>query len=477
VSRRLVAALAATALTASCTLGPDYRRPDLDTPEAYRDAVPSPDSLANLPWWEVLHDEALQELVRTALEHNKDLQAAYWRVEAARARLGFTKADLWPTFDYGLRARADNPSNALPPLPGDRQENYFAGVGISWEIDIWGKLRRSNESARANLLATEWGRRAFTVSLVAEVARLYFLLRDFDTRLEISRETLESRTRSTELVRQRFEGGVVSELDVRQAEVQEAIAASAVPAFERAVAQTENALSVILGRAPGPIPRGQSLVDQELPDETPAGLPSDLLQRRPDVLRAEELLHAQMARIGVARALRFPQLNLTGAFGLESNELSEFTSSDAGFWSIGLDLFGPLFQFGKNKRRVDVERYRTEEAVLGYENTILQAFREVEDSLIAIRTLRDEYEARARQVASGHHAARLSRARYDGGVTSYLEVLDTERSLFDSQLEASRTLQEHYNAIVALYAALGGGWDPIEVYIPQPQVPGNEREE
>ena len=472
--RRLLIALALLLAMAGCTMGPDYMRPDLEPPAGFRQPSETEESLANLPWWEVFEDPALQELIRTALANNKDLQAAYWRVEEALARLGFTRADQFPSFGYQAGAGVTNPSNVTPPLPGDRSDDYLLGAGISWEIDLWGKLRRSTESARAELLATEWGRRAFTVSLVAEVARLYFLLRDFDGRLQVSRETLESRRGSTQLIRDRFEGGITSELDVRQAEIQEETAAASVPLFERQAAQVENALSVLLGRAPGPILRGRELLHQTLPTSAPAGLPSDLIQRRPDVLQQEALLHAQMARIGVAQALRFPQLNLTGSLGLRSGALSDLTSSDASFWSFGLDLLGPIFEFGKNKRRVEIERRRTEQTILAYESTVLEAFREVEDALIAIHTLREEYEARKRQVGSAQHAARLSRARYDGGVTSYLEVLDVERSLFEAELEASRTLQEHYSAVVSLYAALGGGWDLTVLPAPEPKVPKDE---
>ncbi len=308
------------------------------------------------------------------------------------------------------------------------------------------------------------------MSLVAEVARGYFLLRDLDARLEISLRTLQSRRDSTELIRNRFEGGIVSELDVRQAEIEEARAAVRVPEFRRQIVQVENALSVLLGRSPGKITRGLKLVEQTLPEDPPAGLPSELLQRRPDIRQTEEALHAQMALIGVAEALRWPSLSLTGAVGLQSQELSALTSG--GTWSVGADLLGPLFQFGRNKRRVEAQRASTEQAILGYEATVLDAFREVEDALVAIRTLREEHAVRVTQVNSATQARRLSRARYDGGVTSYLEVLDIERSLFQSELDASRTLQEHFSAIVDLYAALGGGWDAQEpMTLPESRIP------
>ena len=466
--RRILCIALLLLATASCKLGPDYRRPVLDTPEDFR-GVASEDSLANVDWWEIFQDPVLRELIETALERNQDLLAAAWRIDEARATLGFVKADMYPSFGMQATARRTSPSDEALGFQFDDFNTFGASAGVSWEADLWGKFRRSNESARAQLFATQWGQRALVVSLVSEVARGYFLLRDLDARLEISKNTLESRHKQTVLVRNRFNGGIVSELDVRQAEVQEAIAAVAVPSFERQIVQTENALSLLLGRNPGSVARGADLVKQVLPENPPVGLPSELLQRRPDIRQTEEALHAQLARIGVAQAMRWPSLSLTGALGLQSQELSSFVSGAT--WNIGANLTSPLFEFGKNKRRVEIERARTEQAILGYEATILDAFREVQDALVAIRTLREEYAARVMQRDSAKQANRLSWARYDGGVTSYLEVLETERSMFQSELEASRTLQEHFSAVVALYAALGGGWDPEQgVVLPESRI-------
>lgn len=456
-------------LMVGCNLGPDYRRPAIESPAAFPDA-PRSDAIANLEWWEVFHDPALQELIRIALEENKDLQAAAWNVEQARAQLGFVKSRMWPSFTYDVGAQTLDPSDEVLGINQGRFDDYSAKAGVSWEIDLWGKFRRGNESARASLFATEWGRRALIVSLVAEVARGYFVLRDLDARLAISRSTFASRRDATNLIRERFNGGIVSELDVRQAEIQEAVAEAAIPSFRRDVVRTQNALSFLLGRNPSAIRRGLELVDQTMPAKPPVGLPSELLQRRPDVRQAEEQLHSLMAQIGVAQALRWPSLSLTGFLGLQSQDLSSFASGST--WSAGLNLAGPLFQFGRNKRRVEVARARTEQAMLGYEATVLDAFREVEDALISISTLRDEHDVRVKQVASASAARDLSRARYNGGVSSYLEVLESERSLFSSELEASRTLQLHYSAIVDLYAALGGGWDPDEVpTLPESKIP------
>jgi multidrug efflux system outer membrane protein len=329
---------------------------------------------------------------------------------------------------------------------------------VSWEIDLWGRLRRGTESARAELLATEAARDGVTISVVAAVADLYFQLRDLDSRLEISIRTLASRRDSLALIRTRFGGGIVSELDVRQAEIEEATAAAAVPAFERNIVAVENALSVLLGRAPGAIPRGATLDGERVLARAPAGLPAELLNRRPDVREAEERAHAQMARVGIAEALRLPTLTLTGTAGLQSSDFDDLGDSGADFWSIGGNLLGPLFEFGRNVRRVEVEKARTEQAILGYESAVLNAYRDVDDALTALQTGAAEYDARRRQVESARAAARLSRARYDGGVTSYLEVLDIERSLFNAELQVSSTLQQRYAALVQLYKALGGGW-------------------
>ncbi len=449
---------ALAALAAGCALGPDFSRPATPGQAAYREGV-SGESIANLPWWEIFRDPVLHELVATALARNQDVLIAAQRVEEAAAALGFTRAEQFPSFGIGAGATRAETSDQRSSIPGTVGNDFVAYSSVSWEIDLWGRLRRATESARAELTATDAARAGVTISVAAAVADLYFQLRDLDNRLEISRRTLASRQETLELIRTRFRGGIVSELDVRQAEIEEATAAAAVPAFERSIAATENALSVLLARPPGRIPRGTPLSGDAIPVTAPAGLPSELLDRRPDVREAEELAHAQMARVGIAEALRWPTLTLTGSAGLSSDEFDNLSESDANFWSIGGDLFGPLFEFGRNLRRVEVERARTEQAILRYERTVLDAYREVDDALSALRSWAAEYEARVRQVESARSAALLSRARYDGGVTSYLEVLDSERSLFNAELLASSALQQRYAALVRLYKALGSGWD------------------
>jgi len=457
--RRIVAILCGAALGAGCTLGPDYERPDLDVPVEYVEPVPSGESLANMAWWDLFKDEQLQDLIKTALEENEDLGIALARIAEARATLGFVRADQFPFINGNGRAGRGRQSREI--FPGaDTDNDFLVGADLSFEVDLWGRLRRSTEAARAELLSTEEAYRNVTISLVANVASFYLLLRDFDDRLEISRDTLETRQESVRIVQARFDKGTVPELDVNQAEIEVAVAEVAISVFERSVIQTENALRILLGRNPGPITRGLPLDQQTFPPQIPAGLPSALLQRRPDVASTEAQLAAQTARIGAAEALRFPSLSLTGFAGVESTNLSDLNSSDAGTWSIDANIFAPIFNSGQLKANVEIERARTEQLLLNYEATVQQAFREVEDALVAVRTYRDEMMSQQRRVVAARNAARLSQARYDGGVVDYLEVLDSERTRFNAELDQSQTLQRYLNAIVELYKALGGGWNP-----------------
>jgi multidrug efflux system outer membrane protein len=370
------------------------------------------------------------------------------RINEARATLGIVRSDLYPRVDYF----ADGVYEGTSAGDGSTSSSALASLNASYQVDLWGRIRRANEAAAEELLSTEEAYRGVTITLVAEVANAYFLLRDLDNRLLISEQTVETRQQSLDVVRSRFNAGMVSEVDVNQAEIQLAEAEVSVQTFERLRAQTENALSVIMGVPPMRIERGLSLSEQVLPPEIPTGLPSELLRRRPDIIEAEHRLHAQTARIGVAEALKFPQFNLTGDLG------ALFDDETSGFFSLGAQLFGPLFNAGANQRQVDVEVARTEQLVNQYEQTILNAYREVEDALVSVRTYDAEYEARRRQLVAAENAADLSWVRYEGGMTSYLEVLDLQRSLFGSQLKASQTLQLRLASMVQLYQALGGGW-------------------
>ncbi len=443
----------------SCALGPDYERPELDIPIEYYEPKVSGDSVANVSWWELFKDVQLQKLIETALEENKDLGIALARIQEAYAAVTIVRSEQYPTIDaFGNAGRGKESEEINPNAQTD--DNYFVSGDLSFEIDFWGKLRRATEAQRAELLATEAAHRNTILILVSDVASTYFLIRDLDEQLEISRNTLKARINSLEIIQARFDKGTVAELDVNQAQIEVAIAEVAIASIERQIVQSENALRILLGRNPGPVKRGQRLDQQSLPPKVPVGLPSELLQRRPDLIVAEEQLHAQTARIGVAEALRFPSITLTGSLGLESTDLSDLNSSDAKTWNLFGNIFQPIFNAGRLRAQVDVEIARTEQAMLFYEQTLQQSLREVEDALVAIRTYKNEHAARSRQVFAARSAAKLSRARYDGGVVDYLEVLDTERTLFAAELAESQALRQYLNSIVRLYRSLGGGWTP-----------------
>jgi multidrug efflux system outer membrane protein len=467
-----------TFVLASCAMGPDYERPEVPLPEVYvQESIPGA-SFANLDWWELFDDPELVSLIQAALINNKELAIAMASIEEARASLGFVRADQFPNLDGGASASR---GNTVPGAgaPGDISESFVLAADLYFEIDLWGKLRRSTEAARAELLATVDARNVVTITLIADVASVYLLLLDLDARVEIARRTVETRRDSLAIIQARFDKGVVPLIDVNQAEIELADATAERAALERSRALAENTLSVLLGRNPGPIQRVAHRSEEALNiPQIPAGLPSELLERRPDIRQASQELAAQTARIGVAQALRFPSLSLTGSFGVASDDLDDFFSSDNKAWGISANLLGPIFDAGRGKARVEAERARTEQLLNAYELTVLRAFKEVEDALVEFHTFRLEAEAREAQVASARSAARLSRARYNGGVTSYLEVLESERSLFRAELLASQTRREQIVAIVSLYKALGGGWaTPEEVeaaggFIPASLPPG-----
>jgi multidrug efflux system outer membrane protein len=432
-------------------MGPDYVRPLIVDPGVYREEAVLGESIADLPWWGLFEDPVLQDLIETALAGNRDLRASLARIAESRARLGIVRADLYPRVNYAADGAVDWSSES-----DEAASSALAALDASYQMDLWGRIRRSNEAAVQELLATEESYRTVTIGLVSAVAQTYFLLRDLDNRLQISEQTVETRRQSLAVVESRFRAGMVAEVDVNQAQIQVAEAEVSVQAFTRLRAQTENALSVLLGQPPLTIERGLPLSEQLQVPEIPAGLPSELLDRRPDILAAERRLHAQTARIGVAEALKYPQLNLTADLGAQFSDLS---SSFAG---LGAQLFGPLFNSGENQRRVEIEVARTEQLLNAYEQAFLTALREVEDALVATDTYEIEFEARRRQLEAASSAAELSWVRYEGGLTSYLEVLDLQRSLFSSQLKASESQQLRLTSMVQLYQALGGGWVAVQ---------------
>lgn len=453
--RGLTSLVLTLSLASGCTLGPDFEEPVVDSPETYRSPVAQSEDLADLKWWELFDDPLLVSLVTNALLNNRDIRIAISRIAQSRAALGFTEVDGYPRLDVEAGvSRGNFTGTGISPNTGT---SAFIAAPLSWEIDFWGKFSRATEAARADLIASEYGYKTVQLTLVSDVVSSYYQLLDFHRRLAISENTLKSRIESLNIIQHRFDKGIISELDVNQAQIQREIAAAAIPLFQRSISITENSLSLLLGRLPGEIKLRDNMSGQTPPPVIPVGMPAQILERRPDIIRASFLLRAQTANIGVAEALRWPAISLTGTLGVASTELDTITV-DGGVWSVGGQLLGPVFNFGQNKRRVEIEEAITQQFLFEFENTVLTAFREVEDALVGIQTYRMELAALDRQLKAARNANNLSKERYDKGVSSYLEVLDTERTLFNTDLKQSETHQLYLNTYVSLYRALGGGW-------------------
>lgn len=453
--------LGSVLLLGACAVGPDYRRPAVTTPDGWRlDAAEARQS-ANIKWWEQFDDPVLGQLIAEALYENKDVRIATARVEEFIGRLRTTRSGLFPQFGYGADAARQRSSEVGPtPLPAGADpayDAYSAVINAGWEIDLWGKLRRASEAARADLLASEDARRAVILTLVATVANAYIVLRGFDEQLDIATRTRESRSQAVTLFEKRYRGGVVSELELKQVISEYEQAAAAVPVAESNVAQAENLLSVLLGRNPGPVPRGKGIFEFSLPP-VPAALPSSLLEQRPDIQQAEQALIAANARIGVARARYFPAISLTGFFGSASADLSDLFTSPARIWNYGGIISGPIFTAGAISGEVQTATAQQQQALLAYERAIQNAFREVEDALISHAKFREQLTAQQRRVKALEDYARLARLRYDNGYTSYLEVLDSERSLFNAELSLSQNQGRVFTALINIYKSIGGGW-------------------
>jgi len=463
MKRTVALLMAAALLNLGCTVGPRYKRPAAAVPGSYRGAVPEQAaqpqiaSLGDQKWWEVFQDEQLRTLIRTALQHNYDLRIAASHVLEAQAQLGITRADQFPTLSGGA-AIADVRTAQSKFLPAFETSTGQVNASAVWELDFWGKYRRATEAARANLLASQWAQQEVVSTLVADVAAAYFQLRALDLQLEISKRTLNSRLESLRLTRVLADGGVTSLLDVRQAEQLVFTATAEVPSLEQQIEQQENLLSVLLGQNPGDVPRGQSLTEQRQPPEVPAGIPSALLERRPDIREAEDQLIAANAEIGVARAAYFPLISLSGAGGFQSSALSNLFTGPAGAWTFGASLTQPIFTGGRLRSGVRLAEARQKTAVLVYEQSIQTAFRGVSDSLVAYRKTREFREQEELLFQSAQDAARLSHMRYAGGVTGYLEVLTNETNAFSAELAVVQARQNELLALVQLYEALGGGW-------------------
>ena len=478
--KTFAALLTLTLLTVGCTVGPDYKRPTVDVPGGYRGAAPSAEtpqaasqsaadrnkqssakpaaqSLAEEKWWEVFQDKQLQELIRTALKNNYDVNIAAARILKAQAQLGITRADQLPTLSAGAAAiNADIPQTKLTPNT-DTSFNVGA-ASLNWQLDFWGKYRRATEAARANLLAARWAREYVISTLVSNVAASYFELRALDLQLEISRRTLAARQESLKLTQTLANGGAGTMIDVRQAEELVAIAAENIPDLERRIEQQENYLSTLLGNNPGPIARGLPLTEQPHAPEVPAGLPSDLLERRPDIRQAEEQLIAANAQIGVAKAAYYPNISLTANAGYASSALTSLFTGPAGLWALGGTLTQPIFAGGRIKSGVRYTEAQKQEYLLAYRQTIQQAFRGVSDSLVAYRKDREFREYQQQLTDAAQDAARLSQVRYSGGRASYLEVLTNETNYFNAELGLAQAQLNELLALVDLYKNLGGGW-------------------
>jgi len=460
--RKHFLAVIGSLLLSGCAVGPNYKRPPVTVPDGYRGLAPDSGqqaaaSLGDEKWWTVFQDEQLQKLIRQALSENYDVRIAAARVLQAQAAVGITRADQFPTIAGGASTTNQRfPKTAItPPFETSPSE---VNLSLFWELDFWGKFRRATEAARANLLATEWGQKAVMSSLVSNVASAYFQLLELDMEMAISTRTLQSRKESLRLVEIRQQGGTTSLIDVRQSEQLVYTAAASIPDLERRIEQQENFISILLGQNPGPIVRGKPLVDTVVPPTVPAGLPSSLLERRPDIQSAEQQLVAANARIGVAKAAYFPQITLTAVAGYQSSALTNLFTGPAGFWNFGGQLTQPIFTGGRIRSNVRLTEAQKQEAVLFYQQSIQLAFREVSDSLIAYRKNQEFRTQQALISTAAEDATRLANVRYQGGVTSYLEVLDSDTRYFDAQLALSQAQLNERLAMVQLYNALGGGW-------------------
>lgn len=466
---RVPAAVVALGLTASgCTVGPNYERPKLDPPVQYRGQAgqAAAESLVDATWWQVYQDEVLAGLIREGIASNLDLRAASARVVESRALAGVAKSYLYPDIGVGFgttqeqRSRVGDPKLTEAQVPDRTYSNWALSGSLSWEIDLFGRLRRNREAAFAQYLATEEGRRAVLITLVGDIASTYFYLRELDLQLVIARRTVKINEETVTFYTRRLQGGVSNRLEVDQAIANRAVTAAAIPDIERQVAIAENAMSVLLGRPPGTITRGGALTDKDVPPAIPAGLPAQLLERRPDVVQAEQLLVAANANVGVAKALFYPTISLTGSLGTVSSSLSDFLTPESLVWSLGAGLFQPIFNGGRIRRNYEAAVARYDIALTQYQKAALNGYREVADSLVTIQKLAERRKEIETGVEALRDATQLSRARYDTGLSSYLEVLIADQQLFSQEIQLAQVKGSQNRAVAQLYRALGGGWQP-----------------
>ena len=465
MQKRLFAAATTCILLSGCMVGPDYVRPAATTPEAFRAApasTPDAKSIADLKWFEVFSDEQLQELIRTALEQNYDLRDAIARVDAARANLGITQSYQYPNFGAGAGYTSVQLSRTgLINIPTGNRRSDFGTLSLDlfpFEIDIWGRLRRATEAAQAEMLATDWNRKTVTTTLVSDVATAYFNLLELDLELAIARNTLATREKSRHLIQLQQQAGLALLLDLRQADQLVYGAAQTIPDTQQQIEQTENQISLLLGRNPGPVKRGNLLTEQRTPPVVPAGLPSSLLERRPDIQAAEQNLIAANANIGVAKAAYFPQITLTGQLGYSSSALSNLFSGASGMWSFLPQLVQPIFTAGRTRSGVELAEAQQRSALAQYEQAIQAAFRDVSDALVAYQKVREVRAQRELLVAALQDRKRLAYLRYQGGVDTMLNALNSDQDLFTAELSLAQSRLDELRSLVQLYKALGGGW-------------------
>jgi multidrug efflux system outer membrane protein len=444
-------------------VGPDYERPPLAQPDSFRFDAPDTLDTADVAWWSFFEDPVLESLIAESLENNYDVRIAASRVEEFAARIGIERSAAFPQVGYGGDAGREQVSREIAPGSGggDRVSDFFsANLNVGWELDVFGRIRRATEAAKADTLAAEEVRRGVILSLVTSVATVYVGLRSLDEQLEISRRTLESRQQTVELFELQYSKGMISQLEIAQIRSELERTATTIPALERDIALLENSLSVLLGRPPGPIERGRSISEITLPP-VPGGLPSDLLRRRPDLREVEQRLIAANERVGQAVAEFYPRFALTGSTGLSSDDLSSLFSSSASTYTVAAGIAGPLFTAGFLESQLAVTEARERQLIDAFRLSVLTALRESEDALVTRSTTMDEATAQGRRVDALMAYAELASRRFDNGYVGYLDVLDAERDLFDAELQRVRLRASVYASVIAIYKALGGGWVEI----------------
>jgi outer membrane protein, multidrug efflux system len=461
-SMSLSVVLVMTVTIAGCKVGPQYRRPDVTPPQQFRSQLAAAEagSLADLPWWQVFNDKALQGLITQALAGNYDLKVAVARIEQARAQVNVVRADLYPQVGYQANAAREKSFIPLPQLQGNVTYNSFqVALNAAWELDVWGRIRHSTEAATAGLYAQDDVRRGIMLSLVSDIAANYFLLIELDRQLAIAQESATVYKQTLDLFTQRFQAGMDSKLGVVRAQAAYDSSNAAIAALNRAIPQQENAICVLLGSYPRSIERGTQLERQTMPPATPVGLTSDLLQRRPDIMQAEQVMIGANAEIGVAVANYFPRIGLSALYGAQGVHVDDLFKSNFSIWSIAAGLTGPIFQGGRLRANVQAQQAFWDESIEQYKQTVTVAFRETSDALIAQQTLVAQRSALESQVQANREAVDLAMQRYTGGRANYFEVLDAEQSLFPSENALAQAQRDQLVAVVSLYKALGGGWN------------------